>query len=106
MADAGGRRRIVRSAAVAAVALLGFIGPVGSATATADDSGSSTVLTLPARWTVDVKCPVERLSDGAIVDVVYGTGTGSTHNSAKKNALKDANDQIPRGHRAHHCREI
>ncbi|MFF9784169.1 hypothetical protein [Streptomyces nigrescens] len=106
MAEVSGRRRIVRSAAVGAVALLGFIGPVGSAPAAADDSGSSTVLILPARWTVEVKCPVERLSDGKIVDVKYGTGTGSTRSSAKKNALKNANDQIPRGHRAHHCREI
>ncbi|MFD5708720.1 hypothetical protein [Streptomyces sp. NPDC055099] len=106
MADATSRRRSVRFAVVAAVALLGFIGPPAAATAAVDGSGSSTALVVPARFTVNVRCPVERISDGDIVDVKYGTGTGSTYSSAKKNALKHANNQIPTGHRAHHCRVI
>ncbi|MFE3202313.1 hypothetical protein [Embleya sp. NPDC059237] len=106
MAGGRGRSRVARSAAVATAALLFGFGPVAAANAAGDSAGSGSSTVVVARWTVNVKCPVERISDLHIVDVVYGTGTGSTHASAKSNALRDANNQIPRGHRAHHCREI
>ncbi|RCV50128.1 hypothetical protein [Marinitenerispora sediminis] len=58
------------------------------------------------RVTVKVKCTKIRLSDNSGVGHVFGTGTAKTYALAEKAAVKNANDQMPRGYRAKHCHPV
>ncbi|QDQ14166.1 hypothetical protein [Streptomyces spectabilis] len=65
-------------------------------------------LTAPAEaasgWTAHVQCPKEKIgSGGDIHGYVQGHGWALTVDGAYKAALKNANDQMPPGYRAHHC---
>ncbi|MFD7107188.1 hypothetical protein [Streptomyces celluloflavus] len=63
-------------------------------------------LTVPAEaasgWTAQVQCPKEKIG-GGIHGYVQGHGWASTQDAAWKAAIKNANDQMPQGYRAHHC---
>ncbi|SDZ30627.1 hypothetical protein SAMN05421504_11292 [Amycolatopsis xylanica] len=56
-----------------------------------------------ARYSVTVSCQLVRIADNNVVGVIYGSGTGTTYNSAFKNAVKDANNAVPSGHYKRHC---
>ncbi|MEV5593881.1 hypothetical protein [Streptomyces sp. NPDC052496] len=64
-------------------------------------------LTVPAEaasgWTAHMQCPKESIADGGIHGYVQGHGWGATQDLAWKAAHKNANDQMPKGYRAHHC---
>ncbi|MEU5671139.1 hypothetical protein ABZ749_12375 [Micromonospora sp. NPDC047753] len=98
---------------IVASAAMAFAGGPASAAepitaAHADRAGTSTtaVSETLARYTVTVRCHVVRIKDTTVVDVIYGTGTGTTYNSAKLNAEKDANRKVPPGHYKRHCHPV
>ncbi|MFG2890756.1 hypothetical protein [Streptomyces sp. NPDC048248] len=54
-------------------------------------------------WNAHVQCTKWRISDSSGHGPVQGHGWAKTTGLAWKAAIKDANDQMPRGYRAKHC---
>ncbi|AIV35915.1 MULTISPECIES: hypothetical protein [Streptomyces] len=54
-------------------------------------------------WNATVQCTKFRIADSSGHGFFNGHGWAKTKDLAWKAAIKDANDQMPRGYRAKHC---
>jgi len=94
------RRNVLRAAIAAAVAAAGIgFAPIAQPAIASEP-------TITKVYHVTVKCQLVRIDPYGTVGWVYGSGSGTTRNSAVTNAKKDADNSVPLGHYKRHCKEI